>query len=593
MVAHRKSRSLPTIILFLLFAYICLIWLPLHQLGKRHHHHPQPPPLDSTFTSQTTIHLNSTVEKHPVPSYIPLPTSPISIPRIQYDFPPESRPERKARLKKQKAVKQAFLHAWNGYKDHAWLHDEVSPQSGGYMDTFSGWGATLVDSLDALIIMGLEEELELALEAIAHIDFTTTRSEDVNVFEITIRYMGGFLAAHDLSRGRYPVLLQKAQELGEMIYNAFDTPNRMPQMRWEWSKSAQGEEIEAGERTSLAEMGSLTLEFTRLSQLTGNPKYFDAVQRITAELERGQSRTRLPGLWPVFIDAKSLGFGWSQFALGGGADSTYEYLPKQHILLGAQRDEYRLMYEAAMETIKNKFLFRAMTQAEDKRILFTLNAIVRMGGALHGVEYVQEHLKCFLGGMVGLASKVFNRTEDMWIARGLTDGCIWAYDSMPTGIMPEIMAVSPCEDMEKCPWDEGKWYEDVLGQAIHSRKYLEHAQDVVEREGLPPGVVGITDPAYNLRPEAIESIFIMYRITGDKSLQEVAWRMFQNIDRVTRTKYGHSAINDVRNPLPKLSDKMESFWLAETLKYFYLIFSEPELISLDESTEAHPFKRPS
>ncbi|KAI2788491.1 hypothetical protein POX_e06507 [Penicillium oxalicum] len=587
MVTHRKSRSLTTTILFLLFAYICLIWLPLHHLGSRHHRHPRPPPLHSDQHSQHSIHLNSTtVEKHPVSSYISLPPLPSStassIPQIQYDFPPESRPERKIRLQRQRAVKQAFLHAWTGYKDHAWLRDEVTPQTGGYQDTFSGWGATLVDSLDALIILGLDDELELALEALTQIDFTTTGSGDVNVFEITIRYMGGFLAAHDLTHGKYPILLQKAEELGAMIYNAFDTPNRMPQMRWDWSRSAQGKEIEAAERTVLAEFGSLTLEFTRLSQLTGNPKYFDAVQRITNELERAQSKTRIPGLWPLFVDAKHLRFDWSQFSLGGCADSTYEYLPKQHILLGAQRDEYREMYEAAMEVITGKLLFRAMTKDEERQVLFTSNALGLRGGKLHDVEYIQEHLKCFLGGMVGLASKVFNRTEDLPIARGLTDGCIWAYESMATGIMPEIMAVSPCKDMAHCPWDEGKWYEDVLGQPIHSRKHLEQAQEVVEREGLPPGVVGVTDAAYKLRPEAIESIFIMYRITGDKTLQDVAWRMFQNIDKVTRTKYGHSAIDDVRNPLPQLSNKMESFWLAETLKYFYLIFSEPDHISLDE-----------
>jgi mannosyl-oligosaccharide alpha-1,2-mannosidase len=43
-------------------------------------------------------------------------------------------------------------------------------------------------------------------------------------------------------------------------------------------------------------------------------------------------------------------------------------------------------------------------------------------------------------------------------------------------------------------------------------------------------------------------------------------------------------------------DYMESFWLAETLKYFYLVFSPPDLISLDDyvlNTEAHPFRRPS
>jgi len=44
-----------------------------------------------------------------------------------------------------------------------------------------------------------------------------------------------------------------------------------------------------------------------------------------------------------------------------------------------------------------------------------------------------------------------------------------------------------------------------------------------------------------------------------------------------------------------LTSYLQSFWIAETLKYFYLIFSEPELISLDDyvfNTEAHPFRLP-
>jgi mannosyl-oligosaccharide alpha-1,2-mannosidase len=84
------------------------------------------------------------------------------------------------------------------------------------------------------------------------------------------------------------------------------------------------------------------------------------------------------------------------------------------------------------------------------------------------------------------------------------------------------------------------------------------------------------------RPEAIESIFIMYRITGETSLQDAAWRMFRNIEWYTKTKYGHAALEDTRDTQTAKLDLMESFWLAETLKYFYLIFSDPDVISLDE-----------
>jgi len=86
----------------------------------------------------------------------------------------------------------------------------------------------------------------------------------------------------------------------------------------------------------------------------------------------------------------------------------------------------------------------------------------------------------------------------------------------------------------------------------------------------------------------------MYRITGDASWQDKGWKMFESIINATSSKYGHSAIYDVTSEEPNQIDEMESFWLAETLKYFYLLYSTPDTVSLDEwvlNTEAHPFKR--
>jgi mannosyl-oligosaccharide alpha-1,2-mannosidase len=75
---------------------------------------------------------------------------------------------------------------------------------------------------------------------------------------------------------------------------------------------------EAHTHALAAEIGSLTLEFTRLSQLTEDPKYFDAVLRISDELERQQDLTAIPGLWPVVFDAARLNFTNDKtFTLGG------------------------------------------------------------------------------------------------------------------------------------------------------------------------------------------------------------------------------------------------------------------------------------
>ncbi|KAJ5959189.1 Glycoside hydrolase family 47 [Penicillium vulpinum] len=587
----RKNRPLSTALFLIGATYFFFFWLPSTQTYRGRL--PKPISRKDSTLRQDAIRLDKVTERFPVTEYIPLPKSSAKIPRIQYNFPKETRGERKARLKKRDAVKEAFLHSWNGYKDYAWMRDEVKPRTGGYQDTFNGWGATLVDSLDALVIMGLDDELQLALEALEGIDFTTTKSTHVPVFEIIIRYMGGFIAAHDLTKGKHPILLRKAVELGEMIFNAFDTHNRMPQMRWEWTRSAQGKEITPSSRTSLAEMGSLTMEFTRLTQLTGDPKYYDAVQRIMNELEIGQDKSRMPGMWPTWINTDLMTFDNSEFTIGGCADSAYEYLPKEHILLGAQTDKYRQMYEKAIRTFNENLLFRGMTPDEDQHVLFTAN-VIALRGDLKTFQYAPDHLKCFMGGTVAIGAKVFNRPEDMYVARGLTDGCVWAYDVMPTGIMPEVFKVSPCKQVDDCPWDEEQWMSDVISQSIETEEDRKKAEGRIEAEHLPPGVTSVRDASYKLRPEAVESLFVMYRITGDKSLQDSAWRMFKNIDKATRTNFGHSSINDVRHSKPKHEDKMESFWLAETLKYLYLIFSEPDHISLDDyvlSTEAHPFKR--
>lgn len=178
-------------------------------------------------------------------------------------------------------------------------------------------------------MMGFYAEFEEAVHAIEKIDFTTCTLNEINVFETTIRYLGGFLGAYDISEGKYPVLLRKAIEVGEMLYAAFDTPNRMPITRWKFNDALNHLPQVASDNVLVAEIGSLTLEFTRLSQITNDPRWFDAVQRIMDVFDDQQELTQVPGLWPVVVNAKEKKFDEADgFTIGGMADSLYEYLPK-------------------------------------------------------------------------------------------------------------------------------------------------------------------------------------------------------------------------------------------------------------------------
>lgn len=88
----------------------------------------------------------------------------------------------------------------------------------------------------------------------------------------------------------------------------------------------------------------------------------------------------------------------------------------------------------------------------------------------------------------------------------------------------------------------------------------------------------------------------MYRITGDATWMDKGWAMFEATMAATETDLANSAISNVMSTNPSKDNAMESFWLAETLKYYYLLYAGPDMISLDEwvlNTEAHPFRRPA
>lgn len=457
------------------------------------------------------------------------------------------------------------------------------------------------------------------------------------------------------------------------------------------------------------------MEFTRLTQLTKNDKYYDAIARITNELEKYQAMTKLPGLWPLTIDASgcrrppgygrevdveavgepvrgsALAYGLNltksashsvrgihddaepahyddddsdlfdrapppkqdcfeglnnqlsgsdTFGLGARGDSTYEYLPKEHMLLGGNNEQYRTMYEKAMTTARDQLVYQPMLKNNrDVRFLATVTMTKDLDANPPGrttFAYEGTHLTCFAGGMFAMGAKLFGIESDLKLGSQLTDGCVWAYEATKTGIMPEAFKLLPCPKGEQCEWDEGLYYEALDPYAetrprSHSKRspdkgnwhvvatpeatppakkdatwkpaineefgngdstpanpkggVLSHEEFVTGKilnDRLPPGMIGISARQYLLRPEAIESVFIMYRLTGDSSWREKGWKMFKSIDAATRTELANSAISDVTAEKPRLLDSMESFWLAETLKYFYLLFSDPELVSLDD-----------
>lgn len=272
-----------------------------------------------------------------------------------------------------------------------------------------------------------------------------------------------------------------------------------------------------------------------------------------------------------------------------------------HALLGGADGVWKRMYDKSMATAIKFNLWRPMVP-DNADILISGN--VRASNPnMARLDPQGQHLVCFAGGMFALGGKLFEEPAHVEIGKKITDGCIWTYKALPLGIMPEVFNMVPCKDRTSCEWEESKWRREVLARS--SGDLTRDADAVIKERRLPKGFTEMSDTRYILRPEAIESVFILYRTTGEEYLLDAAWDMFNSIINATTTHLANAALSDISFSQEQLSagstggntqmDSMESFWMAETLKYFFLIFSSPNVISLDEwvfNTEAHPFKRP-
>lgn len=549
--------------------------------------------------------------------------------------------------KRRNIVKEAFKTSWNQYTEHAWGEDEITPVSNKSANPFTGWAATMVDALDTLKIMGLDDEFEKAVDFVSSIDFTATFREDIPLFETWIRYLGGLISAYDLSGKK--VLLDQAKVLAENLIGAFDTPNRMPLTFYKWQDKDTKLNYLAGTNAGVAEIGTLTTEFLRLAQLTNEDKYFDAVDRITDQfIEFSKSKSLIKGLLPGNVDISGCNVTYTSededakddvvtlddvrgkdkskrgkddlepvlvpvddegnyrrghckpqemelvpdedtatYNFDGGIDSAYEYFMKTYQMLRGAEDKYKQLYLDIIEPAKEHILFKPKVRNNDG-ILFLGSQTVAKNGTMTP-KYGMQHLTCFAGGMFALGGKLLDRQEDLDIAERVTQGCVWAYNATNTGVMPDSFTVNACPSDD---WDAECVFEE------NDSQNTKRDDDIYDK---PPDFVTMGQNYY-LRPEAIESVFYMWRVTGDKKWREQGWKMVESVLNLTAVHdesgqvVGYSGVKDVTDDTgnkDNLADVEESFWMAETLKYSYLLFDDFDSISLDDyvfNTEAHPFK---
>jgi mannosidase alpha-like ER degradation enhancer 2 len=309
-------------------------------------------------------------------------------------------------------VRQEFLHAWNGYKQYAWGHDELKPLSKSYRDWYGvSLYMTPVEALDTMILMGMDDEAVETREFIAK-NLSFDRDISVKNFEITIRMLGGLLSSYQLTGDKR--LLALAEDLGNRLLPVFDSPTGMPYVNVNLKTGAVN-----GEETNPAEVGTLLIEFGTLSKLVGKPIYYDKAKRALVELYNRRSPIGLVGSG---INIRTGAWTDETSHIGGGIDSYYEYLLKGWLLFDDKDCER--MWKSSIKAV-NQYL------ADDALTGFWYGQANMNSGKRVGTHF--GALDAFFPGELALSG-------DLDRAKRLEESCFKMWTKW--GIEPELLNYS-------------------------------------------------------------------------------------------------------------------------------------------------------
>nr|CAB3240820.1 ER degradation-enhancing alpha-mannosidase-like protein 1 [Phallusia mammillata] len=425
-----------------------------------------------------------------------------------------------------------FYFGYDSYMKYAFPQDELNPidcsgrgpdvlnpSNLNINDVLGNFSLTLVDSLDSLAVLGNASEFKQAVKIVidtVHFDLNST----VQVFETNIRVLGSLLASHliivdpkqpfgDMRPHGYDnELLDMAHDLAVRLLPAFDSAKYgIPFPRVNLRHGVPNNTLT---HTATAGAGSLLLEFGTLSRLLGDPTFENAARRAVDEI--WGRRNEKTGLLGIAIDVNTGKWMGRQSGLGAGVDSFFEYLLKSYILFGEERDLE--MFNEALQNIKDH-LRRGRTHCNsgmgDPPIY--VNVDLSSGNIIN--TWV-DSLQAFLPGLLVL-----------------------------NGDIEEAIC---CHALYYTIWKKF----DALPERFNWHLKLPDVQ------------------FYPLRPELIESTYLLYRATKNPFYLHVGREILESFELHARTECGYASLHNVVDKSQE--DRMESFFLSETCKYLYLLF---------------------
>ena len=498
------------------------------------------------------------------------------------------------------------------YERYAWTRDELKPLSQTGADWVpGGMGLSILDNLDTLRLMRLDFEYARARSFVQNLSFNI--DAEVNTFETTIRALAGapasasasapafapasasapapaphppphpplagLLSAHALTGDE--LFLTRALNLGKRLLGAFKTDTQLPAPNINLKTRKPGS-AHWSYNLCTAEMGTLSLEFAQLSDASGDARFVKAVTRVSDHLARAARRAKPHRhLLPIFFQSDGMPSTTDMISLGARGDSYYEYLLKAWLQTGQTDAKLRARYDAAVGALS-----KHLVQRTSNGVTFVAEAYP------HGpLRPKMDSLACFLPGVLALGATTataantaaaaataaaataaaaanaatanasvargqLSATEQMQLAEELMETCWLMYARTPTGLAAEIAI----------------FHTDGRGG-------VDFSSSQQDRHSL-------------LRPETTESLFVMWRLTKDPKYRARGWAIFEAFRSFARVESGgYASVESVYELQVQLRDSMETFWLSETLKYLWLLFSEDDVLPLDEwvlNTQAHP-----
>uniref|UniRef100_V5G0I0 alpha-1,2-Mannosidase n=1 Tax=Anoplophora glabripennis TaxID=217634 RepID=V5G0I0_ANOGL len=447
---------------------------------------------------------------------------------------------REERLQLREEARDMFYHAYNAYMENAYPADELMPLSclgryrgltpnrGDIDDSLGNFSLTLIDTLDSLVILGDLEEFEHAVKLIIK-DVSFDNDVVVSVFETNIRVLGGLLSAHILAD-----YLQQRDDImlwykGELLDMAKDVGYRLlPSFNTTTGIPHSRVNMKYGLKSDRLESARETCTACAGSMILE----MAALSRLTGEpIFEAKAHKAMDELWKMRHRSSDL--------MGTVLNVHSGDWVRRDSGVGAGIDSY---YE---------YCLKAYILLGDNKYLNRFN---RHYNAV--MKYISQ------GPML----------LDVHMHRPHTNS---------RNYMDALLAFWPGLQVLKGDIKPAVETHEMLYQVMQRHKFIPEAftTDFQVHWGNHP-----------LRPEFLESTYFLYVATNDPYYLEVGKTVLKSLQKYARVSCGYAAVNDVRTG--KQEDRMDSFVLAETFKYLFLLFADKEdlVLNLDEfifTTEGH------